>query len=592
MDLVGSVKEGIGLHLRDLVTRPTLRRLAGARSFERGVDYVASGRVSALVEQEESVVAKVSGGQQYEVRLWVDRSTLGHSCSCPMSASGAFCKHGVAVGLAYLAESSAGRRDAVEPVVTLDDVHTYLSHLDHEQLASMLLEQARLDDHLWQRLLARAARTAAKRIDPTPFFQAIDNAVWTDDFVDYRAMRDYSNGIQSVIGSLHELLGQDYADEVVTLTEHFVAAVEDQLGHVDDSDGHMGGILHSLQDLHHAACQRARPEPEDLARRLFGWEASGEHDVFSGAMQRYADVLGEPGLVLYRRLTEEEWKRVPLLGPGDKDSAYAGRRFRITQMMQTLAREEGDVDALVAIMSRDLSHSYDYLRIAETCRGAGQLDRAVQWAEEGLRAFSGNPDARLRQFVAREYHRRGRHDEAVALAWSGFAEHPSLGGYQNLNEHAVLADDWPRWREKALGFLRNDLAQHRRDGARGWGWLPPDGSILVQIFLWEGDVEVAWCEAKENGCTTALWLDLARRREVDHPADALPIYQTQIEAAVAERNNRAYAEAAELVRRVRSALLRLGRPSDLTAYLEDLKARHRRMRNFLALLRDLEREHS
>ena len=87
-------------------------------------------------------------------------------------------------------------------------------------------------------------------------------------------------------------------------------------------------------------------------------------------------------------------------------------------------------------------------------------------------------------------------------------------------------------------------------------------------------------------------MDLARRREVDHPADALPIYQTQIEAAVAERNNRAYAEAAELVRRVRSALLRLGRPSDLTAYLEDLKARHRRMRNFLALLRDLEREHS
>jgi uncharacterized Zn finger protein len=247
------------------------------------------------------------------------------------------------------------------------------------------------------------------------------------------------------------------------------------------------------------------------------------------------------------------------------------------------------VDALLAIMSRDLSHSWDYLRIAETCRDAGELDRALTWSEDGLKAFSENADARLREFVAEDYHRRGRHDEAVALAWSGFAEHPSLAGYQKLRHHAVLAEDWPRWREEAFGHVSHHLTR-QPGGPRSWGWLPPDGSILVEIFLWEGDIERAWAEAKDKGCTSALWMELARRREVNHPADALPIYQSRIEELVANKNNQAYAEAAELVRSVRSAFRRLGQPSDFAAYLEDLKARHRRLRNFSALLRDLERE--
>src|SRR5207244_1358920 len=111
---------------------------------------------------------------------------------------------------------------------------------------------------------------------------------------------------------------------------------------------------------------------------------------------------------------------------------------------------------------------------AQTCKDAGQLYRALAWAEEGLQAFSEQADARLREFVAEEYHCRGRHDEAVALAWSGFAEHPSLAGYQNLNRHAVLADDWARWREEAVGYVRDHLAP-QRGGHRSWGWLPPDG---------------------------------------------------------------------------------------------------------------------
>ena len=36
-------------------------------------------------------------------------------------------------------------------------------------------------------------------------------------------------------------------------------------------------------------------------------------------------------------------------------------------------------------------------------------------AERGLRSFPERADSRLREFLAQEYHRRERHDEAMAL---------------------------------------------------------------------------------------------------------------------------------------------------------------------------------
>lgn len=577
------------MQLEALLTRQSLLRFAGARSFEQGASYATSGRVTALVKHEERVEAKVPGEQGYEVRLWANGSSLGHSCTCPVGASSTFCKHAVAVGLAYLEASSAQHVKPAEPLVTADDVRTYLLQLDPEELVAMVLEQARQDEALGRRLLARAARSSAKGIDLGPYYRAIDIAVWSDGFVDYRAMYDYCKGIRSIVGSLHELLGQGYASEVLALTEHFIAAVEAQLGHVDDSSGNLGGILYDLQNLHHAACQQSRPDPEELAGRLFAWEVGSSDEVFHGAMRRYADVLGEKGLARYCQLLEEEWEQIPALGPRDKDTDNSGRRYRITQLMLTMAREKDDVDAVAAVLSRDMSHAYDYLKIAQAYQDAGQADQSLAWAEEGLKAFSEKPDARLCEFVAQEYQRRERHDEAMALIWSAFVEYPSLNAYQNLKKHAVLADNWPHWRERGIRHLHDDLAR-RQNRSRGWGWQSNDGSLLVQIFLWEGEVERAWSEAKQNDCTSTLWLELAQRREVDHPADAVPIYQTQVEGLVARKNNDAYAEAAALVRRVRSALRCLGQASDFTTYLEDLKARHRRLRNFSALLRDVESE--
>jgi hypothetical protein len=94
----------------------------------------------------------------------------------------------------------------------------------------------------------------------------------------------------------------------------------------------------------------------------------------------------------YRQLAEAEWENVPVRTAKDERGEW-GKHFRITHIMESLALLSSDVEQLVAVMSRDLSHAYSYLRIAEVYRGARQHDQALLWAEKGLKTFRSTPTA-------------------------------------------------------------------------------------------------------------------------------------------------------------------------------------------------------
>ncbi|MGH7846557.1 MAG: SWIM zinc finger family protein [Candidatus Binatia bacterium] len=562
--------------------------MAGARSFERGEDYFVNGQVEALAEDNGTITAKVRGTQPYRVELWIEKEDLEYSCTCPVEADGDFCKHCVAVGLAWIEseQPKKGAPKAARAVTTMDDARVYLSRQDKKTLVDMLVEHAMTDDRLQQRLLMKAAKESSKGLDLAIYRQAIDEAVEWDGFVDYRSAYNYACGIEEAISSVAELLKEDHPAEVIELAEHALEAVEEAVGSVDDSDGYMGGILEQLQDLHHQACKKAKPDPEALARRLFAWEMRTDYDTFYGAAKTYADVLGKKGLDVYRKLAEAEWSKVPALGPGRDDSEKYGKRFRITHIMETLARQTGNPEAVVAVKKRDLSSAYHYLQIAETYKSAGKRDLALEWAERGVKAFPERTDSRLREFLAEEYHRRKRHDEAMALIWDEFTESPSLEQFKKLKAHADRIGHWEPWRERMLEHLRKTIAEAKHERLKDrWPWYhKADHSELVRIFLWEKDVDTAWREAQEGGCSNNLWLELAAKREKEHPQDAVPIYQREIEPTLDQKNNSAYEQAIRFLRKVRELMVRLGREPEFANYLDKVRAAHKPKRNFMKLL--------
>jgi len=134
--------------------------------------------------------------------------------------------------------------------------------------------------------------------------------------------------------------------------------------------------------------------------------------------------------------------------------------------------------------------------------------------------------------------------------------------------------------------LRSEIAGARNERQRNqWSWYhKADHSELVRIFLWEKNIEAAWCEAQEGGCSHDLWLDLAGKREKDHPAEALPIYQRLIEPMLDRKNNDAYRGAMGFLRKVRELMIRLDRKDEFTTYLGKVRAAHKPKRNFMKLV--------
>lgn len=559
--------------LAELVTREALRRLAGQRSFERGEEYAEIGAVGALQWDETSVRAGVQGSDRYRVRLEASGEKLVGSCSCPVGHDGLFCKHCVAVGLVWLSRSSELAEGPAAP--TRSELHRRLAALGAEALAGLLVEHALDDERLHARLLAL---TAGAGPESGPGFRqlahAFDVAVDPGGFVSWNEAYGFAQGLEEVIGAVEEHLGGGHGAEIVAFCEHALRRVEEAFEYVDDSNGELGGTKERLEELHLAACREARPDPRELAERLFRWELEGDWETFFGAVERYGDVLGESGIARYRELAEAAWAGEPELGPAGR-LPWSSRRYRLSRIMEDLARSEGDVDALVAVLARDRSSAYRYLLIAEALLAADRADEATEWAERGLAAFPERPDPRLLDFVCERYGGAGRHDEAIGLAWERLEASPRLEAYQRLARVAARGGLWESWRERARAVLLE--ASAARHGAQ-------DRSELVAALLWEDDPEEAWREAKEGGCRRELWLALARRRERDHPDDALEVYLAQIEPAIRDSDNHTYAGAVEWLEKVQAIFARLDQEDAFDELVREIRERHRAKRNLIKRL--------
>jgi uncharacterized Zn finger protein len=605
-----------------------LRDLAGPRSYERGVGYAADGYVHSITEYKGKLVATVTGTSDYQVKLWVEGDTLESNCTCPMGEMGEFCKHCVATALVWADEAkSASQRNekkikggaqAGARTGTLNDARAHLERQSKETLIELLLEHALEDKSLRERLLLDAARSNPAGLDLETYRRAIKAAVKPSGFVDYYEAGAYAHGIRKVTQELHGLLRDGHAAACIDLAEYALKQVERAIGHVDDSDGHMSYVLEDLQALHLEACRQAKPDGVKLARRLFKWELESQWEVFYGAAETYRKVFGKEGLAEYRRLAEAEWAKVPALAPPEnkeskrsgsfpiirklsdedlKDAAQYGRRFRITSIMEALARTTGDVETLVAVKSRDLSSAYSFLTIAEIYREAGQHDKALEWAERGAQAFPEKTDSRLREFLAEEYHRCHRHREAMEQVWNLYTDAPNLGTYRQLKEHTVRSagksarkqkEEWENWRERALRHMRAMLDE-RRKGIKNRGnfsawWGAGDNSTLVEIYLWEGETDEALKAAEAHGCSDAQWMKLAEALEKPRPSEALRIYRESLEAVIDQKNNQAYEEAAERIRKIGKLMEQTDRAVEFGDFINKLRTKHKPKRNFIKLL--------
>ena len=571
--------------LSKILTTNRVRRWAGSRSYGRGEGYFHGGHVSKLKAVKGRITATVYGTYPYRVMLWDEGDSVGFDCNCPVGQGGDFCKHCVATALAWLEKRvPAGKtgkgkdNKKADKGLTIKDVRAWLLLQEKEFLVDILVEVADYDDQLSGALLLKAAATGD--VNLVTYRKVLDQAIGIDGFIDYHDMYEYWRSVDSAIDGVDELLKSGHAAAVVELSEYALRCLEGAMNSAVD-DGEMGMLQHRLEEMHLTACRKAKPAPEALAERLFDWQLNGEWGTFWGAGDTHGRVLGKNGMRRYHELAEAEWDRVKPLQLGEDTRNKYGKRSRITCIMENLALQSGDIEALVAVMSRDLSSSFDFFKIAEVYRKARKGNKALEWAEKGIQLFGEKADSRLQDLLAELYHRRKRHDEAMSLVWLQFERRPCLVAYQHLKKHADRSKQWRVWREQALEQVHADIAGQPKGWTRSG---KPDHSLLVEIYLWEQDVDAAWQAANTGSCGEALWLELAGLREKTHPRDAITVYRMLTGPIVERTNNQAYTQAAGLLRRVKQLMGRLGEDGEFRQYLAQVRVEYKRKRNFMKML--------
>ncbi|GAA2438813.1 DUF6880 family protein [Streptomyces glaucus] len=550
------------------LTEADLKALAGPRSYERGLGYLDA--VTGVEVGDGRVTASVHGTERYEAELTLDGpGGLSGACDCPYGLEGNFCKHLVALGLTVLARRESlprQRKAARDRAQALD---TWLSALSKDELVALVREQIGEDRQLRRRLELRAASArgdlAAVRarvrelLDISPFARY--------GYVEYADARAYADQAGQAVSAIGALTGSGRAADAVTLAREAMRLLAEAVESVDDSDGRLGQVGADLAEAHLEACRAARPDPEELARWIVGHVLGDSDDGLTDVDPLdYADVLGDEGMALVRKLAVEAWR-------GNR------RGWAEKHLLERLAKAGGDIDTVIAVHAAALApNGHTHLLIARELEAAGRPDEALNWAERGLRDARelSAVDTALVDHLCDRYTQTDRLADAVTLRRDHFGARRTLLAYQRLRDAARAAGRWPAEREGALTLLRAD-AQRRRPGRYG-------GPVLVDALLDDEDVDAAWQAATDTGADDRQWLALADRVRATRPADALGVYLRLAEPLTGQTGNAVYEQLVGLLLSIRDCHRHLGTEGEFTAYVTGLRTARKRKRNLMRLM--------
>lgn len=564
-----------------------IRALATEKTFARGTAYFHEGAVGVIDEDGDTISATVTGTHPYHVELTNCDGELDYDCTCPVGEDGDFCKHAVALALAWL--ENGGKEvfhdDAPKKkrASKADTLRQYLETLSESELRDTLIDAAERDPDLRDRLIFAAKGRDSRGI--ADLRGLINQATNIRGHVDWRDAWQYGERLTELAAVLEKRIDSGDA-KLVELIEQAITQAETALEHIDDSNGDVYPGIERLRDAHLLACSRLHPDPVALADRLFRYQMEGAWDTFYTILPTYEAALGESGLARYQELVEAEYNKLPALTAKDTNKSWESRRNRLEAAMTTLAKRRGDVDAIVAIKSRDLSSPMQYLDLAQLLAEHSRFDEALTWASDGIAAFRERGRIEdLLTFCIEEHQRRGNPDDVEKLAWQRFERRPDDEAFALLLKTAKRIGRYDDVRWKALSFLDTRVTAEETSGKKPSVWTPCTRNTLVEIHLAEGNGEAMWTALKGGPTSPTLWERCAAMRGKTHPEDAVALYFKLLPSAVDEgARNARYETAFRLVQSIGKLRRQQGKTAEFGAEIARIRLEYKAKRNLIKAL--------
>jgi uncharacterized Zn finger protein len=597
-----------------------IRAGAEPESFRRGEEYYREGAVSNSVIQGTLLSGECAGtyAPYYRVQVELDGAGIaGASCTC-LYEYGGYCKHIVALLLAYLhhPKSFTARKAPAE----------LLADLDQDDLVAILTKLIQEQPELYDRIEALTAvptksrKKRKKKVDIEVYRRHILGTVHSLDGMRmseaYWHVGDLANQLREVQGSAMKFLDAGDAETALEILLVLLEEASRGIEYVDDSDGELGGFVGELgtplaeailsMELSQVERTKLATRLEKLIRYASDYGMEGNLDIAIQATKYGWDNVPEETRTLRRRAFPvddgEEWGDWEEDEDEDEEGLYepdelgwlpAADLDDLTEAKLNVLERQGRTEEYLALCKKEERHlryvlqlcdlkqvkdavkyarkhlvsAEEILQVAQRLRESRLVAEAIEIGEHGLKLKGSK--AELGEWLGPVEEAQGRTKEALAAWLAAFPEEPSLETYKTIKR--LAESGWKRLRPEVMTKLRKSY----------------DKQVLAEVLL----LEEEWDDAIKVAEGRDVWYTVVET-VVDgvmphRPEWAVKISFKHAERLMAEAKSKNYPIAAAWLKRAKQAYKLLGKTDEWKKYLEVTREKYKRrpaLQNQLARL--------
>lgn len=360
-----------------------------------------------------------------------------------------------------------------------------------------------------------------------------------------------------------------HAKEALGYFDVFLAGCLVKGNEVDDSGGEFGMFLDGLFQSWTRCCSAAGMKPADFIRKLAHWMKADDigfcHDLEETVIPALSkEYRSELRISLEQRLGKK---------PSD-DMTETERRESSYQRQSTLSTlkklfvSTNNTTALIQTGEQYGFTPEDCLALATAFGSRGQLERALEWSERGLKCG----DARnyeLERLRRQLMTKTGRRGDAVKEAWEKFEQLPSIHTLEDVLECASKGDK-KDLTSKALVVLEKADLQNAAEAFHELGAIDP---LIRRID-----------DAKDQDLKKLYYsnaIPIAKSIAKKHPIQSARLYVAQALVVLDHKKSKAYHHAHDYLHEAKILFERAGEKETWSRWVEVIRHEHRLKSGFM-----------
>jgi len=439
------------------LSESVIKTLAGEAAYQRGLNYYNEGRVTQLNINDTRISGMVEGDRQYRVTLNHTAKIFDGSCDCPASDNFDFCKHCVAVGLAYYYQTQTNREMA--DAGDADAVRLYLNTFTKPQLVEELHTLIESDQSLYDHWLLRA-EIAGGNLSSKDLRKRITQAIPYKPSGLWRPQEVANYFSESILALkvLEQAILSLAAPSAIKLVIYAIERLEKSLETIDDRTGHVSDLNKLLVKWFHRTLSSPEWQAKERVQLLSKLILNEKHnyDVLklpNGVIDLISDKESEDVM----EAIAKAWNQMP--PPSKESRTQSGLYARLETLLLEDALLLNNHGRELEILAKGAVDTDRCLKLVSKCIHYQRLDEAKKWLEYAsqVQTLSSHDVSAIEIHQIALWLALGEFNQALEAQWSRFEESEEPSDLREVYQTAEKTHQERAYLQQGIRYLNSKI---------------------------------------------------------------------------------------------------------------------------------------